>query len=448
MILEEVKEEMIKLLESKKYTELRELLFDVNNRDISIILQELDIKDLLKMFRLLIKDDAADVFTYMEPEFQEELIHLFTDIELKNVLDDLFLDDTVDLIEEMPSNVVKRILKNVSAEDRKDINEFLNYPRDSAGSIMTNEFVDLKENMTVEEALAKIKKVGVDKETIYTCYVLTESRKLIGVVTAKDLLLSNRDTVIKDIMDTNIISTSTLEDKEDVGHMFGKYDFIALPVVDKENRLVGIITIDDAIDVIEEENTEDFEKMAAITHTADSYFRTSTFKHAKNRFMWLLILMFSATITGAIISNYEIAIASLPVLVSFIPLLMDTGGNCGSQSSTLMIRGMAVGEIKTKDYFRVVWKELKVSLLIGVALSVANGIRIILQYRDMKLTLVVGATLLITIVISKVVGCTLPILAKKFKMDPAIMASPLITTIVDILAVFIYFNIAMAVMNI
>ncbi len=313
---------------------------------------------------------------------------------------------------------------------------------------MTNEFVDLKENMTVDEAFQKIKKIGIDKETIYTCYVLNMSRKLIGVVTAKDLLLSDRDKLIKDIMDTNIISVNTLEDKEIVAKTFDKYDIIVLPVVDMENRLVGIITIDDAIDVIQEENTEDFTKMAAITPTDDSYFKTSVFSHAKHRIIWLLVLMFSSMITGGIITNYENAFAAVPILVSFIPMLMGTGGNCGSQSSTLIIRGLAMDEIKTKDVFKALWKEVRIALLVGLLLAVVNAIRIQIQYNNLKLGVVVGIALVVTVVLAKSLGCILPMLAKKLKLDPAIMAAPLITTIVDTCSVLIFFNIAVMILNI
>ncbi len=313
---------------------------------------------------------------------------------------------------------------------------------------MTNEFVDLKENMTVEQALKKVKKIGIDKETIYTCYVLNMSRKLIGVVTAKDLLLADDDKLIKDIMDTNIISVNTLEDKEVVARTFDKYDIIVLPVVDMENRLVGIITIDDAIDVIQDENTEDFAKMAAITPTDDSYFKTSVFAHAKHRIIWLLLLMFSAMITGGIITNYENAFAAVPILVSFIPMIMDTGGNCGSQTSTLIIRGLAMEEIKLKDFWRALWKEIRVALIVGVLLAVINAIRIVIQYHDVSLAVTVGVTLMATVILSKTLGCILPILAKKLKLDPAIMAAPLITTVVDTCSVLIFFNVAVMIMQI
>lgn len=313
---------------------------------------------------------------------------------------------------------------------------------------MTNEFVDLKENMTVEDAFYKIKKIGIDKETIYTCYVLNMSRKLIGVVTAKDLLLADRNRLIKDIMDTNIISVNTLEDKEIVAKTFDKYDIIVLPVVDMENRLVGIVTIDDAIDVIQDENTEDFAKMAAITPTDDSYFKTSVFSHAKNRIIWLLILMFSAMITGGIITNYENAFASVPILVSFIPMIMGTGGNCGSQSSTLIIRGLAMEEIKAKDFWKALWKEIRVALLVGLLLAIINAIRVIIQYNNVNLAIIVGITLIATVALAKSLGCVLPMLAKKLKLDPAIMAAPLITTIVDTCSVLVFFNVAVIILSI
>ena len=379
---------------------------------------------------------------------QEKLIHDLTDAELKNVMDELFMDDAVDLIEEMPANVVKRILKAVNKEDRKKINELLQYPDDSAGSIMTTEFVDLKEDMTVEDALEKIRDVGVDSETIYTCYVLDKNRILLGIVNIKDILLAKKHTVIKDLMVTNIISVNTMEDQEEVTKLFDKYDYFALPVVDNENRLVGIITVDDAINVIQDEVSEDFEKMAAISPNEDGYFATSVFKHAKSRIVWLLILMLSAAITGAIITKYEQAFAAVPLLVSFIPMIMGTGGNCGSQSSTLIIRGLATDEIELKDVFKALWKEVRVSLLVGIVLALVNGIRIFLQYQDLQLALVLGLTLIATVALAKSLGCILPLLAKRLKLDPAIMASPLITTLVDIFSILVYFQIATAIMGI
>lgn len=445
---EEIKEQVIELLENKRYSNLNKYMEQINSQDIPLLFEELSEEDMVLLFRLLPKDEAADAFSYMEPDLQEKLINCLTDKELKLVIDELFMDDTVDLIEEMPSNVVKRILKTVNKEERKTINELLKYPSDSAGSIMTTEFIDLKVNMTVEQAFEKIKKIGLDKETIYTCYVLDIRREIIGIVTVKDLLLSDRNVLIKDIMETNVITVNTLDDKEEVAKQFDKYDFMALPVVDKENRLVGIVTIDDAIDVLQDETTEDFELMAAMTPTEDSYFKTSVFKHAKNRILWLLLLMLSATVTGAILNYYEAAFAAVPILVSFIPMIMGTGGNCGSQSSTLIIRGMAMDEIRPKDFFRAVWKEIRVALLVGIALAICNGIRVVIQYHDLQLAIVLGLTLIGTVCLSKTLGCALPMLAKKLKLDPAIMAAPLITTIVDSCSILIYFTIAVAIMKI
>ena len=445
---EEIKEQVIELLENKRYSNLNKYMEQINIKDIPLLFEELTEEDMVLLFRLLPKDEAAEAFSYMEPDLQEKLINCLTDKELKLVIDELFMDDTVDLIEEMPSNVVKRILKTVNKEDRKTINELLKYPSDSAGSIMTTEFIDLKVNMTVEQAFEKIKKIGLDKETIYTCYVLDIKREIIGIVTVKDLLLTDRDILIKDIMETNVITVNTLDDKEEVAKQFDKYDFMALPVVDKEKRLVGIITVDDAIDVLQDENTEDFELMAAMTPTEDSYFKTSVFKHAKNRILWLLLLMLSATVTGAILNYYEAAFAAVPILVSFIPMIMGTGGNCGSQSSTLIIRGMAMDEIKPKDFFKAVWKEIRVALIVGIALAICNGIRVMIQYHDLQLASVLGLTLVGTVCLSKTLGCALPMLAKKLKLDPAIMAAPLITTIVDSFSILIYFTIAVSIMKI
>lgn len=444
---ETMKEQIERFLEEKKYSKLHELLVTQNSADIAILLEELDKEALAVVYRLLPKDIAVDTFAYIEPEGQERLIHALTDKEIKEVMDNLFLDDTVDLIEEMPANVVKRLLKNTDASQRRLINEYLKYPEDSAGSIMTNEFVDLKKNMTVAEAFRRIKKVGVEKETIYTCYVLNASRRLEGLVTVKALLLSDENEKIENIMNKNLITVNTLEDQEEIAKKFNKYDFLALPVVDTEKRLVGIITFDDAMAVLQEENTEDFEIMAAMTPAEDSYFKTTVLQHAKNRIVWLLILMLSATLTGAIITNYETAFATIPVLVAFIPMIMGTGGNCSSQSATLIIRGLATDDIKLKDFFKVVWKELRVALLVGVTLAVANGIRILIQYKELKLSIAVGFTLIGTVTLSKLLGCMLPMLAKKLKLDPAIMAAPLLSTVLDTCSVLIYFNVAMLILN-
>ena len=441
-------EEVKNLLENKKFNILKNELKEMNSADIPSLLEELDKESVVKVFRILSKEQAGEAFSYMEPDLKEKLIHDLTDAELRNIMDELFMDDTVDLIEEMPSNVVKRILRAVNKEDRKTINELLQYPEDSAGSIMTTEFVDLKENMTVEEALERIRTIGLDSETIYNCYVLNKNRVLLGIVNIKEILISKPGSVIKDLMATNIISVNTMEDQEEVTKVFDKYDYFALPVVDNENRLVGIITVDDAINVIQDEVAEDFEKMAAMSPTEDGYFGTSVFKHAKNRIVWLLILMLSAAVTGAIITRYEQAFAAVPLLVSFIPMIMGTGGNCGSQSSTLIIRGLATDEIELKDVFKALWKELRVSLMVGIVLAFVNGIRIMLQYQDLQLAIVIGLTLIATVILAKALGCLLPLLAKKLKLDPAIMASPLITTLVDIFSILVYFQIATNIMGI
>jgi len=441
-------EEVQNLLENKKFNILKNELKEMNSADIPSLLEELDKESVVKVFRILSKEQAGEAFSYMEPDMKEKLIHDLTDAELRNIMDELFMDDTVDLIEEMPSNVVKRILKAVNKEDRKTINELLQYPEDSAGSIMTTEFVDLKENMTVEEALERIRTIGLDSETIYNCFVLNKNRVLLGIVNIKEILISKPGSIIKDLMATNIISVNTMEDQEEVTKVFDKYDYFALPVVDNENRLVGIITVDDAINVIQDEVAEDFEKMAAMSPTEDGYFGTSVFKHAKNRIVWLLILMLSAAVTGAIITQYEQAFATVPLLVSFIPMIMGTGGNCGSQSSTLIIRGLATDEIELKDVFKALWKETRVSLMVGIVLAFVNGIRIMLQYQDIQLAIVIGLTLIATVILAKALGCLLPLLAKRLKLDPAIMASPLITTLVDIFSILVYFQIATAIMGI
>lgn len=446
--IEKIKDEIIELLTNKRYSNLYKYLEQITSQDISALFEELTPEDRAIVFRLLPKDEAAEIFAYMDSDLQEDLINKLTDKELKLVIDELFMDDTVDLIEEMPSNVVKRILKNVSKEDRKTINELLKYPSDSAGSIMTTEFIDLKINMTVDQAFEKIRKIGLDKETVYTCYVLDIKRVIIGSVDIKEMLLADRDALIKDIMETTVITVNTLEDKEEVAKAFDKYDLVALPVVDKENRLVGIVTIDDAIDVLQDETTEDFEIMAAMTPTENSYFKTSVFKHAKNRILWLLLLMVSSMITGGILTHYEEAFAAVPLLVSFIPMIMGTGGNCGSQSSTLIIRGMAVDEIEPRDFLKAIWKEIRVALIVGSTLAVVNGIRIMVQYNNLKIAIVLGLTLIGTACLAKTLGCALPMLAKKLKIDPAIMAAPLISTILDSYSILIYFNIAVAILHI
>lgn len=439
---EEIIEEVTKLIEEKRISDLRKYLEDINSADFPSIFEEIDDEKIIMIYRILSKEKAAEVFVELDSDDQEKLIGYLTDKEIKNVMNEIYMDDAADLIEEMPSNVVKRILANTKQENRKIINELLKYPEDTAGTIMTTEFVDLKENITVEKAFENIKKRGLKKETVYNCYVLSIDRKLLGIIDIKDLLVADRDKLVKDIMETNVIKVQTIEDQEEVAKVFEKYDCVAVPVVDKEDRLVGIITIDDAIDVMQEETMEDFEKMAAITPTDNTYFKTSVLTHSKNRIVWLLILMFTSIITGTIIENFQATISSLPLLVAFIPLLMGTGGNCGSQSSTLIIRGLATDEISTKDILKAMWKEFRVGILVGLVLAIANAIRIIVQYNDVNIAIVVGATLICTVVIAKLLGCVLPILAKKLKLDPAIMASPLITTIVDTVSVLVFFNIS------
>lgn len=445
--MEEI-EEILELIEDKKVNQLHEKLENMNSADFPALFEELDEEKVIVVYRLLSKEKASEVFAELDSDIQENLISYLTDKELRNIMDQLFMDDAADLIEEMPAYVVKRILKNTKPENRKIINELLNYPEDSAGSMMTVEFVDLKENMTVNEAFDRIKKIGLKKETVYHCYVTDTKRKLMGIVDIKDLLISERTELIKDIMDTNVITAITTMDKEEVAKEFDKYNLIAMPVVDKENRLVGIVTVDDAIDVLQEEVAEDFEKMAAIQPQEDTYFKTSVFSHAKSRIVWLLFLMLSSIITGAIITHYEEAFAALPILVSFIPMIMGTGGNCGSQSSTLIIRGLAMDEIKLKDFFKAWWKEIRVALLVGSILALVNGIRIMIQYQDIQLAVVLGITLIITATLSKSLGCILPMLAKRLKLDPALMAAPLITTIVDTCSVLVFFNVAVIVMGI
>ena len=432
---------LMELLAKREFKAVRSVLNVMNAVDIASLLSELEDKELAQAFRLISKEKAADVFANMSNSMQSYLITVFTEKELKEILEDMFMDDTVDLLEDLPANVVTRILENIDSEKRKEINVLLNYPEDSAGTIMTTEYVDLRAGMTVKEAMFHIKQVGIHKETIYTCYVL-EQRRLKGIVTAKDLMTADDDTRITDLMETEIISVHTHDDKEEVGKLFSKYDFLALPVLDTDEHMVGIVTVDDAMDVVVDEATEDMTLMAAINPSEKTYFETSVFSHAKNRILWLLILMLSATITGSIITRYEDAFAAIPILVSFIPMLMDTGGNCGSQSSTLIIRGIALGEIEFRDIFRVMFKEFRVSLLVGCALAAANGLRILLMYKNPSLALVIAFSLMSTIMLSKLIGCVLPLLAKKARLDPAIMAAPLITTLVDTCSILIYFNIA------
>lgn len=435
------KDIFIKLLAQREFKAVRSILDVMNEVDIASLLSTLSDKELALAFRLIPKDKAAEVFSNMDTSMQTYLVTMFTEKELKELLDDLYMDDTVDMLEELPANLVKRILATVSASDRSMINQLLNYPEDSAGSIMTTEYVDLREEMTVGQAMAHIKKTGIHKETIYTCYI-TERRKLVGIVSAKDLMTTDDNVPIKDLMETEIISVYTHADQEQVAQLFTKYDLLALPVIDQDGRMVGIVTFDDAMDVMVDETTEDITKMAAINPSEKTYFETSVLQHAKNRIPWLLILMFTSIITGTIITRYENAFAAIPLLVSFIPMLMDTGGNCGSQSATLIIRGIALDEIRFTDLFKVMFKEFRISLIVGAFLAVANGVRIFIQYHNPGLAVVIACSLMGTVIMAKLVGCTLPLLAKKVNLDPAIMASPLITTLVDTFSILIYFNIA------
>ncbi len=440
------KDIFVKLLQQRQYKAVRSILDVMNEVDIASLLSELDDKELALAFRLIPKDKAAEVFANMDSSMQTYLVEMFSEKELKELLDDLYMDDTVDMLEELPANLVNRILDAVSTSDRALINQLLNYPEDSAGSIMTTEYVDIRKNMTVAQAMAHIKETGIHKETIYTCYV-TERRRLIGIVSAKDLMTTDDDVLIRDLMETEIISVKTHTDKEEVAKLFTKYDFLAIPVLDADELMVGIVTFDDAMDVMVEEATEDITKMAAINPSEKTYFETSVFAHAKNRITWLLILMFTSIITGTIITRYENAFAAIPLLVSFIPMLMDTGGNCGSQSSTLIIRGIALSQIRFRDIFRVVFKEFRISLIVGAVLAVTNGIRVMIQYQNMELALVIALSLIGTVIIAKLIGCMLPLLASRVNLDPAIMASPLITTLVDIFSILIYFNIATMLFN-
>ena len=440
-------QEILELLAEKKYSAVKQLIGQMEEADLAKLFEELeneeDADQFNRLFRLLPKETAAEVFSYMEPEIQEKIVRTLTETELQHILDDLFMDDYVDLVEEMPANVVKRVMQNTTPANRKLINQYLKYPEDSAGSLMTNEYVYFRSGITVAKAFEIIREYGVDKETIYTCYVTSSRKELLGVVTVREMLLTAPETIIDTLMDTNPIHVHTHDDQEEIAKMFSRYDMLAMPVVDSENRIVGIITIDDAVDVIQDENTEDFEKMAGMTPSDNTYLRTSAFNLAKNRIPWLVFLMIPAMITGALMEYYEAAFVSIPILVTFIPQITGTGGNCGSQSSTMIIRGLALDEITPKDILKVWWKELRVALICGAALSLVNFIRIIVQYHDLQVAVVVSVTLILTVCIAKSMGCVLPILAKLAHVDPAIMASPLITTITDALSILVYFNFAL-----
>lgn len=437
-------EEMIlDLIEQGKYADVRNKIVEMNVVDIAQLFEELDKHKILVVFRILPKDIASGVFSYISNELQRYIIESITDREIKNIIDELFFDDTIAFLEEMPSNIVKKVIKNTDENTRKLINQFLNYPEDSAGSIMTIEFVDLKKEMTVKQALQHIKETGVDKETINTCYVIDNNRILEGVISIRKLILSEEEEIVKNIMETDVVYINTHDDQEKMASLFKKYDFLSMPVVDNERRLVGIVTIDDVVDIIEQENTEDIQKMAAMQPSEEKYLKTNALVLAKHRIVWLLILMISATFTGKIIRKFDDVLQAVVVLASFIPMLMDTAGNAGSQSSALIIRGLALGEISLKDALKVLWKEIQVGCLVGLALSIVNFLRIYyLEKADFLISITVTITLLFTVILAKIVGGILPILAKKCKLDPAIMAGPLITTIVDAVSLTIYFSTA------
>ncbi|MCR5371407.1 MAG: magnesium transporter [Clostridium sp.] len=440
---ERIEEELLRLVEEKKFRELKGRLVEMNEVDIASFMEELDSEKTVVVFRMLPKEMATDVFAELEPEQQQQIVTSITDYELGAIINDLYVDDAVDMLEELPASVVKRVLKNSNPEQRKLINQFLKYPEDSAGSVMTAEFVNLKKNMTVADAFEYIRRHGIDKETIYTCYVTDDTRKLLGVITVKDLLMNAYETKIVDIMDDNVIKVTTTEDQEKVANLFSEYNLLALPVVDNEERLVGIITVDDVMDVMEAEATEDIEKMAAIIPSEKPYLKTGVLTLARNRIPWLLVLMFSSMITGNILLKYENAFAAIPLLVTFVPMLMDTGGNSGSQASTMIIRGMAVGDIELSDVVKVVWKELRVGMICGAVLATANFIRLMIQYPgNTMICLTVVLSVFFTVIIAKTIGCSLPILAKTIHLDPALIASPMLTTLVDAASLTIYFTFA------
>lgn len=448
---------LLQMLESKKYSTLRDMLITMNPSDVAGIFSDLEEKQVPLMFRLLPKELAAETFVEMEPDTQALLIQGFSDNELKEVLSELYVDDAADLVEEMPATVVRRILEQADPEMRSSINQILRYPENSAGSIMTTEYVALRPNMTVEESITRIRRQGVDKETIYTCYVIDNDRTLLGLVTVKSLLLcEDDDTPISQIMVTNLISVTTQDDQEEVARMFSKYNFLALPVVDKENRMVGIVTFDDAMDVMQDEATEDMEIMAAITPSEKSYLASSPWDLFKHRIPWLLLLMVSATFTGMIISSFEASLGILPILTVFIPMLMDTGGNSGSQSSVTVIRALSLDELHFKDIFTVIWKEVRAAALCAIALAAVCFGKVMLVDRllmgntsvTVLVDLTVCLTLAVTVIVAKVVGCSLPLIAKRFGFDPAVMASPFITTIVDAMSLLLYFLFARAILGV
>ena len=444
-----MKNTVMVLIQESRFKELKSIIDKINVVDIADLFDLLSKEQVIIVFRLLNKENAAEVFSYLNRDNQQFIIESISDKEIKNIIEELFIDDTVDFLEEMPANVVNKVLKITDEETRKTINHFLTYPENSAGSLMTNELVDLNKEMTVVEAIEYIKKNGVDKETINNCYVINKQRKLEGTISIRRLILSENNTLIKDIMDTDIIKINTFDDQEEIAELFKKYDYTSMPVVDKENCLVGIITIDDIVDIIEQENTEDFQIMAAMTPSEEEYIKTPILQLAKNRIIWLLVLMISATFTGAIIRRFEDVLQSIVILASFIPMLMDTGGNAGSQSSTMVIRSIALGEIEFNDLFKVLWKEFRVSLLVGFILAFVNFFRILIfDKAGIVITIIVCISLFATVVLAKVLGCLLPIFAKKVKLDPAIMASPLITTLVDALSLILFFSLSSSFLNI
>ena len=437
------------LIEEKKYSKVKELLIKMNEYDIAEVLEELPEKEIVKLFRLLPKDMAADVFSYFETDTQAKIITLLSDVEAVNIINDMAADDATDLIDEMPANVVNRLLSKVDKETRRDINQLLKYPENSAGSIMTVEYLDFKEYNTVKDAIRKIRQEYDEKETIETIFITDKSRKLIGTLELKDLIVNSEDKTVGEIMNSDIISVTTLTDQEEVAKVIKDYDLTSIPVVDSEDKIVGIITIDDVVDIIEEEATEDIEKMNAILPTEKSYLKLSTFDLYKSRIPWLLLLMVSATFTGKIIQHYEESLATMVILTAFIPMLMDTGGNAGGQASATIIRSLSLNDIEFSDILRVIWKELRVSVLVGVTLAIANYFKLIyIDQVTSKVALVVCSTLVLTVCVAKVIGCSLPMIAKKLKFDPAVMASPFITTIVDAVSLFIYFRIAVTLLHI
>ncbi len=440
--------DIIELIHNKKFQEARKALVSINTVDLAEAFDDLEQPDLVKLFSMLPKDIAADVFAYLSREAQKRIIDSINDQELTGIMDDLFLDDTVDMIEEMPANVVKRLLANADKQKRLLINQFLQYPENSAGTIMTSEFVDLRKTMTVQEAFDHIRQTGLDKETIYTCYITDNQRKLEGIVSIRTLLLADRDTRLENLMSISFISASTHDDQETIAYLFDHYDLLSIPVVDYEKRLVGIITVDDALDIIQEENTDDFVQMAAVVPYQEPYLETKILVHARQRIPWLLILMISAIFAGIIITFFEDSLAIMPALVAFIPMLMGTGGNSGSQAATLVIRGLALKQIVPGDLLRVVWKELRVSVVIGAILAVINIVRIAIFNQPWLLALTVGLSLYMTVIIAKLIGCLLPIVATRLKLDPAIMAAPLITTIVDASSLLFYFSMARIILQI